>query len=329
MYDYTNRDVPYIKDHSDALRIYESITPLKSGPCKGKRPVGARRKTYQCIWLAPDGAVKVSVGWRDHTNCEVSFYRTGLITVAWPTGQLHGSTGMGFVSALLGIEINCRGNRPWIHGVVALRPREKGDPWSSERRRIYGSFPMQRGALTRLQREEAYPNELTLLDPIFPTVRTINKQGARELRKQYASFISYAKGLYALQDHAFTDSQYQDEGIITYTREDIPKLMLSDEPSDNLHAAMGIITYTREDIPKLMLSDEPSDNLHAAMWLAQANKSRRHFWDSNEVRWQKTSKRALADISTTIFGAHPTQAYAWEKRYDGEVYRGPIMLIGK
>jgi hypothetical protein len=301
MYHYTNREVPYIKDHSAALRVHEDITPLKSGPMKGKRPVGDRRKTYQHIWLTPDNVVKVTVGWRDHVNCEVSFYRTGLITVAWPTGQLHGSTGMGFVAALLGIELNCRGNRPWIHGVVALKPRLPNARWDREQERIMGSFPLHRGVLIRLQRDEKYPNELTLLDPIFPSVRSVNKAGAKALREQYASFIAYAKGLYNLRDYEFTATEREEEEVNA---------------------------LSREDMPRLMLSDEPRDQLRAAMWLTQANKSWRwrNFNTADGTNWSHTKERALADISRTIFDAHPAQAFDWIVRHDGKVYTGPMKL---
>lgn len=152
----------------------------------------------------------------------------------------------------------------------------------------------------RLSREVKYPNELVLSDPIWPVVRTVNKANARELRKKYQPFITYAKGFYGLMHNGVTPEQMDE---------------------------YEINTLSREDMSRLMLSEEPMDNLRAALWLARANRSWRYSWQSPEGdSWKNTKAKALADIPRTIYDAHPAVAYDWTKREDGEVYIGPMKL---
>ena len=51
---YTNLDVPFIRDHAAALKLYESITPLKHGPNKGK-PIGVPEYARRLLAMERDG----------------------------------------------------------------------------------------------------------------------------------------------------------------------------------------------------------------------------------------------------------------------------------
>ena len=306
MYRYTNRDVPFVKDHANALRIFNSITPLRTGPRKGWKPIGARRKTGQHIWVDMQGNVHITeVGWSGTNHCEVTFYKDNLtVTVAWPTGYM-GASCMGFVSTLLGIELNMRGNRPWVHGVVVKRRKPDAPRWANNDEhydRIIGSYPMFKGALMRFERSVKYPNELLLQDPIHPVVRTINKPGAKEIRNRYRPFTLVMKGALGLFNKGFTSTDY---------------------------AENDINSLSREDMRTLIESPSPLDHMRAVMWLAKANKSwGRNHWNGgdNDGAWTATKHKIWEDYDRMILGWHEGTAYDWTTRYDGKVYRDHVKL---
>lgn len=293
MFDYMNRDVPYVPDHTTALRVHQRIKPMQSGNNRGRRPIGARRKNYQHIWLTPDGAVKVTESWRmGFVASEVTYYGNGVITVNFPNGAMSGGT-LGMISKLLGIELNKRGMRLWVHDVDArVGPKTWGQPQQS----VNGSFPLLTNEL-RLQRDEK-DNKLYLLDPVFPTVRRTNRDAARAVRLRYREFSRYLKGLYGLLDNMWTEQRMEEA---------------------NLPAAMK-----SEEITAYALSPDPDHHLLVAMYLAKhgANHRRWHY----HLTWDERRADALKFFDQQIMAAHADEVYVWEKTMDGKVYKGPIKL---
>jgi hypothetical protein len=310
MYWYVNKEVPHLSDYVAAQRHCASITPLKSGPLKGHKPIGARKKVSQRIWTTPNGDVKVTDGWNQHTNVEVTYYSNGSITVAWPTGSMYAGT-MGFVSKLLGIEINYRGSRPWVHNVVAFHTMRGTHRWERKYERIVGAFPVLKGQLMRFTRvvpgsptgagvTPTLSDRLILNDVIFPTVRSTNAKGAKAIRAEHREFALYMKGVLGVFNKGFSPSDYQDNGL------------------SNL---------TRKDLPQLITSSAPTDNIKAVMWLAQANRAYARYGAETDDAWTRTKAKVWADFDATILGMDPARAYDWTTRYDGNVYRENVKLV--
>ena len=200
----SGRSIPCITGYTDALRRWESITPIR-GRSEDVRPLEARSKTHLRL-VRPDDK---SVACRLYGTNVVTFYKDGEIEIN--LGGYATQTTYTFISAILR-HLGC------AHST-------NGTPlWTTRS----GSYLL--------------PVDGTLVldstgEPINPTpctIHKVNRKAMSLLRKQYAGFITYAIGICKLLEGKL-ENQW-----IAYPPH-IHELMLSPVPEDQYRAVTALM----------------------------------------------------------------------------------------
>jgi len=173
------RDVKYLQDYDAALRHHDDIKPVRNS---NTRPIAERRKQHFNIRKQGDAII-------------VRLYATDIVTYT-PDNRVTLNMG----------NHNTISTRTAIAAVAGVHIQGTNPAWVQDYDHKHYLFK------DNMQLEVQGYRTLKVLDPIYPVIHTLNKKAMNALRKDYAPFIQYLKGVVKLiGEDGFTNDMF--EGI--------------------------------------------------------------------------------------------------------------------
>lgn len=225
-----------LRSYIHALSHYESVKPFRGTDV---RPLESRRKKHVTIRLGANKDVII----RQH-NTDVLTYRAD-DSIIINNGGWASMTTHELINTVSPLHCTGHQNQTWIGSVFETPTGEK----------IYGNLPLRNNTPEEF-RFNAEKNHWLRVNPLFPTVGTINRAAAKQVRAQYAKFTAYALGSLKLlgegnrfEPEVFKEvlgaNQYRFFGGHQDAFEKMQVLMLSDDTADHFKALLHLINpYT-------------------------------------------------------------------------------------
>lgn len=174
------RGIRTLRTYADAVKHAESIKPIR-GSSPPLKPLGPRNKKHVNIRTGDNNEIIICL----YSTDVVTYHEDGRIEVCvggYSTQSTHALLG-----AVLGVWVSGFDSGTWVTCVA------EG---------VDGYFPLKngKGVFRRSVGATDYYNRLIYENPVFPTIRTINRKKHNEVRKPYAGFIKYLDSFLKLTD---------------------------------------------------------------------------------------------------------------------------------
>jgi len=170
-----------MRSYDEAKAHFLKVTPLKSGRCKGEKPLGIRRYVRALIRMDDDVVV-------------CSYYSHDVVKYL-PNGEIH--------LDLCGY--NTASTREFIYNTTRIVATvSRGKPFIQLSPTEKFLFP-ENGVLVVKDRK--------VLNPQHQVVYRVNRKAMNDVRKKYADFIEYCKTMGAVLEHV-TDEDVRQAGRV-------------------------------------------------------------------------------------------------------------------
>ena len=241
VWNYTTRDVPYLRDYAAAAEHEAKVKPIRGRKVECK-PLGDRRKAY--IAIRRDEFENIIIGYHNHGEPAIDIGSTLLIFR--PNGEIilrgdHRSTALAVQARVLGTEIITRYGVNWVW---AMAPGEDGGDvhrgwWpirdncrthnpkfnTPDNHKAYGTpayepyyvYDMSKMSVMRREAD----GRLRYVNVTYPAVHRINRAAMNAARKEYGDFLKFARGVTKLYGLGETIDLRVPAGIFGM-REDLP-----------------------------------------------------------------------------------------------------------
>ena len=178
------RHTKYLPDYAAALAHHDSIKPIRGSNC---RPMAERTKKHFNIRTQTNAL-------SDKTNIIVRLHATDIVTYTPDNRIILHMGGRNTIST-----------RAAIHAVAGVHIAGTNPVWVQDWDGKHYLFKDD------MELEVQGYRTLKIIDPIYPVIHTLNKKAMNLLRKDYAPFIQYLKGLIKLiGEDGFTDEMLKD-----------------------------------------------------------------------------------------------------------------------
>jgi hypothetical protein len=188
-----------MRSYEEAKAHFLRVVPLKSGRCKGEKPLGIRRYTRALIRMDDDVVV-------------CSFYTKDVVKYL-PSGEIH--------LDLCGY--NTASTREFIYNTTRITATvSRGKPFIQLSPTEKFLFP-ESGVLVVKDRK--------VMNPQHQVVYRVNRKAMNDVRKKYADFIEYCKTMGAVLEHVTDEDVRHAGGVIqdpTDSESRLKQLMFSD-----------------------------------------------------------------------------------------------------
>ena len=201
-------NVKYLQDYAAALRHHDDIKPIRNS---NTRPIAERRKQHFNIRTEGVGGHLAKV--------VVRLYSTDIVTYT-PDNRV--TINMSYHSTI--------STRAAIRAVAGVTMDGNSPLWVQDYDHKY--YPYK----ANMQLEVQGYRTLKIIDPIYPVVHHLNKQAMNALRKDYAPFINYLKGLIKLiGEDGFTYEMLQERAA---NGASLPLEVLAKGTHEQMHEAV-------------------------------------------------------------------------------------------
>lgn len=217
-----------LRTYIHALSHYESVKPFRGTDV---RPLESRRKKHVTIRLGANKDVII----RQHRT-DVLTYRAD-DTVIINNGGWASMTTHELINTVNPLSCVGHQGQTWIASNFNTPTGES----------IYNYLPLRDNTPEEFK-FNAEKGHWLRVNPLFPTVGTINRAAAKQVRAQYAKFTAYARGSLKLlgEGNRFAPEVFEEVlggALGRYMlNEDIQALMLSDDTANHFKALLHLIS---------------------------------------------------------------------------------------
>ena len=285
----TVQNVKQCFTYADATRIHDDTKPIR-GRSPEKRPLGARRDV-DTYWVRMNGE-----------DVEFMLYQTPVITyrpngdvVVKTSGWSSVSTHQ-FISQVL--NVNCYGSRS--NTIMELRgsPDDVSKVVVPKDKSVVMTFERGNWRITGYHKMHEY---------------RINRKAASDVRKKYADFLNYAKGMVKLRSEMKEPSRW--------ARRQTPYAVITIQEEELRGARLGVdmLTWGLTDFLK---PDQPEETRHENYNEALAMVLRHSHHHNNQIGYQAPADEVLGLIDELLLRAHAQDVLVWTELKAGQVPSG-------
>lgn len=282
----TVQNVKQCFTYADAKRIHDDTKPIR-GRSPEIRPLGARRDV---------GTYSVRMNGED---VEFVLYKTPVITyrpngdvVVKTDGWCSVSTHQ-FISQVL--NVNCYGSR----SNTVLHLRGQGRHVIPKDKSITMNYAMSGNW------------HITQSHAIFE--HRINRKAANAVRKKYADFLNYAKGMVKLRSEMKEPSRW------ARRQNPYPVITIQEEELRGARLGVDMLTWGLMDFLK---PDQPEETRHENYNEALAMVLRHPHHHNNLISYQAPANEVLSLIDELLLRAHAQDVLVWTELKAGQVPSG-------
>ena len=277
--------MPYLHSHKEALEHAKTVVPIRGS---NQLPLGPRKKAANFNMSVHLNGTGDSVSIMVWGVNRITFYPGGVIGLYNNRRSTADQTGLREISEVLGVPVKVHDYRTWIE------LREGWIPVPSE------GLSLQRTDSGDLTFHPAFPDQ-------YPEMWRVNRQGMKELRREYASFRKYASATIKLKgEDGITDEDWRTSwGVTSSLQTQFPPFIRDRERArECLAMARGEHGSSGDFTPDMM-------RFRAFMWVGRGS------WRNPNSFLSKNWSEAFDQV---LMRAHPDVALELKTVTSGKLF---------